>query len=168
VRCAPSSGILSYREFSNSLFTLSYPETWQAHPNSRGSAVTLGPRFGFVTASDGQQQLAYGAMAGVFNSASLASSDLSDATHRLIGILQSSTPDLQMLGAPEQAGSGADLTSIVLLAGKSPLENGRDISLLVTRFRPEGLFYLLVIAPESRFDEIRPVALNMMRSLRFQ
>ena len=43
---------------------------------------------------------------------------------------------------------------------------GREINMLVTAERPEGLFYMIFIGPEKDFRQLQPVYEQMLRSVR--
>ena len=52
------------------------------------------------------------------------------------------------------------------LYNQSPM-GGREINMLVTAERPEGLFYMIFIGPEKDFRQLQPVYEQMLRSVRF-
>jgi hypothetical protein len=50
-----------------------------------------------------------------------------------------------------------------------PQERGeREVDILFTAARPEGLFYLVFISPESEFDQARATFRDILRSVKFQ
>ena len=52
------------------------------------------------------------------------------------------------------------------LYNQSPM-GGREVNMLVTAERPEGLFYMIFIGPENDFRQLQPVYEQMLRSVRF-
>jgi len=56
---------------------------------------------------------------------------------------------------------------IVGLTGRSPY-GGAERNLLLTVVRPQGIFYLVFVAPESQNDRLQPTFEQMARSIRFR
>jgi len=53
------------------------------------------------------------------------------------------------------------------LYSRSPYHGEQEVDVLATVARPEGLFYVIFIAPDSVFDQIQPTFENILRSVRF-
>ena len=56
---------------------------------------------------------------------------------------------------------------ITTLNAQSPYENEREVDALVTVARPEGLFYLVFIAPGSEFQSTQAAFSRVLGSIRF-
>jgi hypothetical protein len=56
---------------------------------------------------------------------------------------------------------------LTTLYSTSPYRGEREVDALVTVVRPDGLFYMIFIAPRSEFDQIQGTFENMLRSVRF-
>jgi hypothetical protein len=56
---------------------------------------------------------------------------------------------------------------VTTLNASSPFQGETEIDQLVTVLRPEGLWYLVFISPQSESRDIRPVFDQMLRSVRF-
>jgi hypothetical protein len=53
------------------------------------------------------------------------------------------------------------------LKSRSPYGGG-EVDVLVTVARPQGLFYIVFIAPKSEFDKIQPTFEGVVRSVMFR
>ena len=51
--------------------------------------------------------------------------------------------------------------------GQSPIGNESEVNWIATTFRPEGLWYIVFIAPERDFADWEPVFQQMLDSVRF-
>jgi hypothetical protein len=56
---------------------------------------------------------------------------------------------------------------VTALTAGSPFQDETESDQLVTVIRPEGLWYLVFIAPQSESRDIQPVFDQMLRSVRF-
>ena len=93
--------------------------------------------------------------------------ELSRDTQELIRRLKQNNPDLRIgreARRIEVAGQPALLST---LNSQSPYRGEQEKDVLATVARPEGLFYVVFIAPQSLFDEIQPSFEDVLRSVRF-
>ncbi len=51
--------------------------------------------------------------------------------------------------------------------GQSPIGGEREVNWIATTFRPEGLWYIVFIAPERDFAVWEPAFRQMLDSVRF-
>ena len=56
---------------------------------------------------------------------------------------------------------------VTTLNTSSPFQGETEIDQLVTVLRPEGLWYLVFISPQSESRDIQPIFDQMLRSVRF-
>ena len=59
------------------------------------------------------------------------------------------------------------LKLVTTLASDSPYRGQAEIDVLLTIQRPQGLFYMICIAPEADFPNLQSTFDEMMRSIRF-
>jgi Zn-dependent protease with chaperone function len=151
------------REFKANSYSLSYPENWQASP-SDSQGATIAPKEGVVE-SGGGTAIGIGAVIGFHSPANGRAGlrrDTDDLVRNFIstnaGMSQQSSGDTQLAGKPAR---------IVTLHSNSPFSGTREVDTLITVDRPEGLFYLVLIAPQSSLSALRPTFDAMIRSLRF-
>ena len=154
------------REYRGNGFRISYPANWQVMGEHNGLSVTIAPQKGLVRGARGQVDIALGAIAGYFPA---DSDNISAATNQLIGDLQAKNPGLNQLRGQRQSlvvdGSNGET---VLLVGPSAYGNQREFNWLLTATRPDGLFYLVLVAPESDYNSLRPTFVEMQHAVRFR
>jgi hypothetical protein len=158
----PSSRLLN---FSNSSLTIGYPDNWKSF--SQGEAFTLSPESGLVSDGKGNTALAYGAMMAVYEprAGSSGKADLDTATTELINSFQSSNPDMRITKNPSRIRLDGQPALATTLTNPSPL-GGKEIDTLVTVLRPEGLIYLIFVAPEQEFAGYQRTFHDMTNSVR--
>jgi Zn-dependent protease with chaperone function len=153
------------KEYRSSAFTVQYPDNWESFGDNQGAMVTIAPRSGLIQDSRGGIGIAYGAMIS-FASPHGGGRNLSQDTSDLIGQLAQSNPGIQTGGKQQRTRIGSDNALVTTLYNQSPM-GGREINMLVTVERPEGLFYMIFIGPENDFRQLQPVYEQMLRSVRF-
>jgi predicted Zn-dependent protease len=159
----PSSGVRSYRGQS---FSLDYPDNWQVYGDQQANTVTIAPREGLVRGADGQVAVGYGLETSYYFPKSKGV-DLDRDTLALIRQLRQANAGMR-IGRDGRAiqvdGQPALLTT---LYSTSPYRGEREVDALVTVVRPDGLFYMIFIAPRNEFDQIQGTFENVLRSVRF-
>jgi hypothetical protein len=157
----PSGGMRAYR---SNAFTVSHPDNWEAFGDSNGAMVTIAPRSGLIQDSRGGVGIAYGVM--VSFAAPHGQGNLRQDTSDLISQLAQSNPAMQTGGTQKSVRVGGASGLVTTLYNQSPM-GGREINMLVTAQRPEGLFYMIFIGPEKDFRQLQPVYEQMLQSVRF-
>ncbi len=160
VPAAPSASLQQFRGRS---FSISYPANWQAFGGQESDSVTLAPREGIVT-QNGASQIGYGAILSYFVPDSRAA--LQSATDDLIHHLRADNPRMQVVTPARSTRAGGAAALITRLGSASPF-GGNETDALLTVLRPEGLFYLVFVAPENQFSQLQSTFDRMVASLRF-
>jgi Zn-dependent protease with chaperone function len=153
------------KQLRHSAFSISYPENWQGSGDQQ-STVTIAPQAGV-----GQGGIAYGVVIGGAQDSNATSLD--QATADLVQTLQQSNPGLQVSGNMQNIQVNELQGRSVNLSGASPIQrNGqplRERDWLVTVARPQGgLLYLVFIAPDRDFGQLRSTYERMLNSLEVQ
>jgi hypothetical protein len=159
----PSSQLRYYRGQS---FSLEYPENWQPSGDGRANAVTIAPSSGVVEGPGGQTLVGYGLEVDYY-SPPTGAVDLNRDTEALIRRFRQNNPDMRIARETrsiEVAGRPALLST---LNSRSPYRGEQEVDVLATVARPEGLFYVVFIAPKSLFDQVQPTFEGILRSIRF-
>ena len=157
------------RQYQGRAFSMSYPSNWETFGDAEGAMLTIAPRSGLAQDGQGGTAVAYGAMVSFYFPHQRGRRDnLRDDTSDLIGQLQQSNPALQSGGRQSSARVDGQQALVTTLYNQSPIRGEREVDLLVTVQRPEGLFYMIFIAPERDFSQIQGVFENMLRSVRFR
>lgn len=159
----------SFRQFDHSAFTISYPSDWHPYGDAQ-SAVTIAPPDGVERDANGQGAVAIGAIIDRYEPEQGGNFD--QGMHGLITSLRQSNPDLREIGNDEAIRvNGVNGRSSDLI-GTSPMRDssGRrqpERDWLVSIQRQDGtLLYVVFIAPQNQFDQLRPTFEQMLRSLK--
>jgi Zn-dependent protease with chaperone function len=158
----PASTTLTYRTDD---LELRYPGNWK--PSGQGSALSLFPEGGVVTDARKQQSLAYGVMA---NLAGLRDDNvaLQDATDQLIQGMRQSNPNLRVERQRESTRVDGRPAISTYLSNDSPL-GGRETDWLVTTtMRPDGLLYMICVAPDADYASYERAFQDVVGSVRFR
>jgi hypothetical protein len=156
----PSGG---FKQFRGGAFSMSYPDNWETFGDS--GSVTIAPRSGLAQDRSGGVSVGFGVIGSFFNPQE--SRNLQRDTEDLIGQLKRSNPAMQVSGGAKSMRVDGKPALVTTLYNQSALTGGREVNLLVTVDRPQGLFYLVFIAPENDFRKVQGIYENMLRSVRF-
>lgn len=154
----------NFKDLQTNAFSLAYPDNWQTRIDQDGA--TIAPAAGVAQGATG-----YGVVIGT---ASPNASILEEATKDLIEGLQQTNRGLRQSGSPQNIRVNNLQGQSVQLTSTSPIEqNGRaqlERDWLVTVARPAGggLLYLVFIAPENDFSQLRPTFEKMLHSLQLR
>jgi hypothetical protein len=160
----PSGG---FRQFQGREFALAYPDNWRAYGDRNAATVTIAPREGIVAGSGGANQVGYGVIVSYYVPES-RKTGLDRATEDLIHHLRASNPSIRMASAARRSVSVESSPALLTtLLSDSPYQGRTETDMLLTVDRPQGLFYMMFIAPQSEYSGLRETFDEMMRSLRF-
>jgi predicted Zn-dependent protease len=129
------------REHRASTYTISYPNNWQSAPSPNSQGVSLAPREGYVRRD----------------------------TAALVQQLASENANMRAQGAQgtsKAAKVGGQAALITTLQAPSPFAGETEIDTLITVERPEGLFFVMLIAPQSLSRSLQEAFELMLRSIR--
>lgn len=148
------AGNTQAKEFRGQGFRLTHPANWQAFGSESGMSATIAPPEGLVKTSAGVN-VNIGLMVGYF---SPDTKDLTKATDELVQDIQAKNPGLRTLRGQRQSVTvdGSRGESLVLV-GQSEMDT------LIAVGRPEGLFYIICIAPENDYNNLQPVFRQILR-----
>ena len=147
------------------MFSVESPAGWKSYGDRSSSTLTLAPDGGIVRTPGGAGGIAYGAVLSYYRPR--YRSDLLNATWELLQEMQEVNPNLKTSIAPRQVKVAGQDGLIVGLTGRSPY-GGAERNLLLTVVRPQGIFYLVFVAPESQHDRLQSTFEQMARSIRFR
>lgn len=134
-------------------FVMPYPTNWTAVTAQQGIGVRITPSNGIVRQNDGAESVVRGLIAGSFET----TESLNAATTSLLSGFQSSNPGLNLVRGQRRAITvdGKQAESL-FLEGPSKLANQTEYVWMVTAKVDRGLFYTVMIAPESEYDALYP------------
>jgi beta-barrel assembly-enhancing protease len=142
------------------------PANWNAYGNADSNALIIAPTGGVTRTKSGAIDLGFGAMIDYFQPESKEMS-LTTATLGLVAHLHSQDSTIEMAAAQQRTvhtGGGEALISL-LKARSSTL--GPEANVLFTMNRPQGLFYVLAIAPQRNYAELQETFTKILNSIRF-
>lgn len=143
----PEAPVEKLQSYENDSFRLQFPGNWKA--TGQGTGVTLYPVGGVAQGARGNPELAYGTIVSRFEPRMGAS--LEAATDQLIASLKQSNAELavQRKAEPMRLGGQRSLSSY--LVNDSPVK-GKETIWLITTMRPDGLYYVVSVAPQAEYD----------------
>ena len=136
---------------------MSIPSNWRTF-ESQGT-ITFAPEGAY-----GDNGITHGVMMGT---AQARSNDLAQATEDYVnGVLQGNNYLRQTTNYSRGTLAGRNAYTTVL-AGRSPVTNQTEVAtVFTTQLRNGGLFYIVMVAPESESSNYNAAFRNMIRSIR--
>jgi len=160
----PSGG---FKQLRGREFALSYPDNWEVFGDDQSASVTIAPREGIVQGSNGGGAIGYGTIVSFYFPES-QTRDLQQATDELIHHLHSSNPSMQIVSnSRRRARIDGSNGLVTTLASNSPYQGQSETDVLLTVIRPQGLFYMIFVAPQSDFRNLQGTFDQMVSSIRF-
>ena len=149
---------------------MEYPDNWQVVQDQQTSGVTIAPRAGVSG-----NAVAYGAVLNGANPTNGQQMNIDQLTSEIVqGIIQGNGTGTRQVGKAQPISVNGVTGRSVELMSNSPIQgkNGQPLperDWLVTVPRGDGsAVYVVFVAPEQDFDQLRPTYETMLRSLRVQ
>lgn len=163
----PTEPSLRFVSYENRLLRLQHPENWQAY--GQGDVVTLTPEGGVMDDSRGEAVLARGVMVNMFQPHNNSDRPISleIATDELVQSLEHSNSHMSLVRHHEQMRLGGEPALSSHLSNDSAA-GGRESDWLVTAMRPDGLLYIVCVAPEREYDSYDRAFQTLVDSVRFR
>jgi Zn-dependent protease with chaperone function len=167
-RRQPDAPSRRFKELSADWIRVGYPDNWQVYGQG-SSTLTVVPPEGIVQSEGSLPAIAYGALVSVYEPTREAGRRLriQEATAQLVRELQQSNANLRVTRQGRGPRIGGQESYAVLARGQSPVGDQPELNWIVTSFRPEGLWYVVFIAPESSWSAYEPVFRQMLDTARF-
>ncbi len=157
-----------FKDFKGKSFSLSYPDNWEVFGDKNGGAITIAPRAGLAQDANGQVQIGYGLMSSFYIPQGRDRVDLTQDTAGLLQQLRQSNPGLELeKQRAKLIKVGGQDALVTAMYSQSPYKGETEHDTLVTVARPDGLLYLILIAPAKDEQNMQATFDNMIRSLRF-
>ena len=160
-----STTVRGFSTFKGQSFEVSYPKGWTAQGNPEADSVTLAPAEG-LKQSGQQVAVGYGIIASRYKAAS-GRGDLRRDTEALAAETMKGNSGMRQTQAPISRTIDGQPALLMGFSSPSALESGNEIDMLVTIQRPDGLFYFVMIAPESNWRNAESVFDQVIGSIRF-
>ena len=157
----PSGGM---KELRGQSFSLQYPGNWQAYGESSDS-VTIAPQNGIVRETNQNTAIGYGAVVSYFFPDRNGGQDLAVQTEDLIHHLTSQTR--MQVSANSRRVRVANRDGLVTMLQSGSPYGGSETDALLTVRTPQGLFYMIFVAPAQQFGQLQGTFNQMVQSIRF-
>lgn len=157
---APAAG--GFQKLATNRYSIAYPSQWRVYGSQDSAVITMAPPQGLARGPRGVA-LGYGAVASYYP----VRGDLNAATRRLIADLQSMNSDLRMVQASRATRIKGMRALVTQLTGRSPY-GGEETNLLLTVARPEGVFYMVLVAPQQHFSQAQATFDQIVNSIQFR
>ncbi|MGI8989136.1 MAG: M48 family metallopeptidase [Bryobacteraceae bacterium] len=159
----PTGGV---KELRGKSFSLSYPANWQAYGGNNTDSVTIAPQNGIVQGANQTAAVGYGAIVSYFVPDSSHGSDLAGATEDLVHHLTAQNTGMQIAGNSRHVRVANHDGLVTMLQSGSPY-GGPESDALLTVQTPQGLFYMVFIAPQKQFGQLQGTFDQIVQSIRF-
>jgi hypothetical protein len=153
-------------EYRGRGFSLSYPGNWEVFGDRSDNVVTIAPRGGAVKSINGRVMVGYGLQVSYYSPQQEIGINLSRDTETLIRQFEQTKPGMRVRRDSRSVPVGGERgLETEFHSGSQYAEE--EIDVLFTVARPEGLFYLVFMSPESEFDQARETFRGILRSVKF-
>jgi len=153
-----------FKTFDHSAFQAAYPSNWGGVGDAQ-SAVTIAPQGGI-----GGNSVGYGVIFSGFQPARGANR-LDDAMNQLVASIQETNPGTKLFNSPVKLTiNGIDARAAELEGRSSVVDKGKPlgerIRLIALPGRNGIVLYMVFVAPEPDFDQLRPTFDRIAQSFR--
>ena len=160
---APASQtVQGFSAYRSQTFEVSYPSSWKVAANPEGEGALLAPQEG-VTKEGG---IGFGVLIAVAPYTS-KQPNLETETQALIQSLQKQQ-QMQLTQQPQKRQVAGQPAFLTMMSSQSPLQSGgKELDMVVTVARPNGLWHMVLICPESAWTQQGQVFEQIVGSARF-
>lgn len=159
----------SYKTHQGRGFAFEYPANWDVFGDASSPTVTIAPRSSLVTDRNGRTQVGYGLIAAFYFPDS-GRTNLQRDTAALLKQITSENPSMRQTGPGRNVRAAGRTGILTPLESASPYSDNtgsqRESDLLLTLAHPDGLFYIVFIAPVSEWSATWPAFDRVISSLR--
>jgi beta-barrel assembly-enhancing protease len=148
-----------FTQLQQSGYSIAYPDNWKAGGDQ--NSITIAPPQAVA-----QNGIAYGT---IISAANADASQLNQATEQLVQQLQKDNAGMKVYSSPTGIQVNGQQGRSTLLSATSPIQrDGQPVperDWLITLPGPRGqLVYLVFVAPEQEFNQLRPTFQKMLES----
>ncbi|MDQ2944898.1 MAG: M48 family metalloprotease [Acidobacteriota bacterium] len=154
------------REYRGNSFSFSYPDNWQVFGDDKSNMVTVAPQEGLVRGANNAVSVGYGLEASYYFPEG-NTLDLAADTRRLIAQLQQQNPGMRVERNSREIQVGGQRGLLTTLNGRSPYQGETEVDSVASVPRPDGLFYMVFIAPQSEASQLDQLFNQVLASVRF-
>ncbi|MBK9166659.1 MAG: M48 family metalloprotease [Bryobacterales bacterium] len=149
-----------FRSLSGTGWVLNHPDNWQVLGDRSQGSITIAPQEGVV-----ENGLACGVIVSTWQAPN-PRANLRTMTRDLIADLRRTNPDLNVGRDQRRTRLDGQEALVTEMRTASPL-GGQELVQLVTVQRDRGLFYMVLVSPQSEYARFRPAFEQTLLSVRF-
>jgi Zn-dependent protease with chaperone function len=154
----------AFRRFDAPSFSFSYPDNWRAFAGDDANSLTVAPEDGIVQPAAGASAVGRGLMVSYYSPRGGGR-----GTDAFIHDLERRNADLHVTRPGREIDVNGARGLLTTLNSRSPYQGeDREVDVLLTVERPQGLFYMVFIAPGSEYASTERVFEEIVRSIRFR
>jgi hypothetical protein len=146
-------------------FSLSYPDNWRVFTSQSSPGVTIAPLSAIQESEEAV--VGYGAVLNYYKPRR-ANAGLRQATEEFVSVLKSADPRMREgRDAPREITFGGKSAMLTTLYSDSIFPGQTEVDLLVTVPHPDGIFFIVLVAPQSEGQYANRAFDDMLQSMRF-
>jgi hypothetical protein len=146
-------------------YSLAYPDNWAPLTGQNGPGVTIAPPSGVQESN--QMAVGYGAIVNLYQP-KLSNASPWQATDELLSAMKAGDPRLRAArDMPKEISVGGKRAIVVSLSSDSIFQGQAEIDTLVAVPHPNGILYVVLVAPESEAQYANRAFDQMLQSMRF-
>ncbi len=154
------------REYRGNSFSFSYPDNWQVFGDNQSNMITVAPQEGLIRGANNAVSVGYGLEASYYLPEG-NSIDLVGDTRRLVAQLQQQNPGMRVERDSRDIQVGGQRGLLTVLNSRSAYQGETEVDSVVTVPRPDGLFYIVFIAPRSESNRLDQLFNQVLASVKF-
>lgn len=155
-----------FRQVNGNGFSMAYPGNWEVFGDSNGASMTIAPRSAIAQDNSGNAQVGMGMLVNFYFPQG-NQIDLNRDTQSLISELRRGNPSMEVGSQRRTRVDGQDALATTLYS-QSPYQGETEHDTLITVPRPEGLFYVIFIAPARAAGDLSGAFDQVLKSIRFR
>ena len=156
-----------YRAHQGPDYQLNYPDNWEVFGDPNSQSVTIAPRATLVQNQQGQVDVGYGFLTAYYFPQD-GKGNLQRDTAALLKQVVAGNPQMRQTGSPKSVKVAGQNGFLTPLESPSPYQGqAKEIDMLLTIARPEALFYIVFIAPDSEWAGTQSAFDAVANSLQF-
>jgi beta-barrel assembly-enhancing protease len=154
------------QQYQGKDFSLSYPDNWKPFTGQDASGVTIAAPSGVQQSQNGLS-VGYGVIQAYYRPKQ-ANASLWQATDEFVSQLRSADPRMRAgREMPREVRAGGKTAIVTTLYSESMFPGQTEVDRLVTVAHPNGILYLVFVAPESEGTYASGAFDRMLQSIRF-
>ncbi|MCZ2155725.1 MAG: M48 family metallopeptidase [Bryobacterales bacterium] len=155
-----------FKSFQSSMYTVSYPENWQASQGEQGSYTIL-PKYGIVDMGNGGSSIGYGSI--ITERSNNSSQRFEEAASVISQEVIRNNPGLQLTEEPQRILVNGKRSILYMMNGPSAFQGQReDVVLVVIERSASDTVSVIFVAPDRDFSRFEPTFKNMLSSVRIR